>query len=96
MLAIPTFWFPNCGSQHFSIRLVQEFAQAQIVDRYHVAAQLIGHAPNRISLRGDFHVHLAISARSIGPFGFGHFARELLGSGCQRQMHHGWQQWLNG
>jgi hypothetical protein len=96
LLVIPTIWFPSSASQHFSIRLVQEFAQTLIVDRYRVATQLIAHAPNRISLRGDFHIHLVISARSIGPYGFGEFVREILQSGCQRQMHQAWQEWLNG
>jgi hypothetical protein len=96
LLATPTIWFPSSASQHFSIRLVQEFAQTLIVDRYRVAAQLVAHAPNRISLQGDFHVHLAISARSIGPFGFGQFVREILGNGCQLRMHSEWSSWRAG
>lgn len=80
----------------FHWRAVSLLAAEAKIDPDNVIALINAHAPNRISLRGDFHIHLAISARSIGPYGFGQFVREILGSGCQRQMHQCWLDWLSG
>lgn len=93
LLAGPTIWFPRLSSQHGAIRRVQEFAQKRIVDRYSVAGQLIAHAPHRICLGGDFHIHVLFSARSIGPSGFGPFVPEILRPGCQMEMHASWDNW---
>jgi hypothetical protein len=93
LLAGPTIWFPELASRHCAIRQVQEFAQNCIVDQLGVAAQLIAHAPHRICLPGDFHIHLLCSARLIGPAGFGPFVPEILRPGCQKRMHAQWQAW---
>jgi hypothetical protein len=96
LLAGPTICFPGVASQHGAIRMVREFAQHQVVDRLDVAAQLVAHAPNRICLAGDFHIHLLFSARTIGPQGFGTFAQDILGRGCQKRMHEQWRAWAAG
>lgn len=55
---------------------VRQFA-ASLVERYGVAVDFAIHAPDRHSDERNFHAHLLMTTRRIGPGGFGAKTREL-------------------
>jgi Ti-type conjugative transfer relaxase TraA len=55
---------------------VRQFAAA-LVERYGVAVDFAIHAPDRHSDERNFHAHLLMTTRRIGPDGFGAKTREL-------------------
>jgi hypothetical protein len=93
MMAGPTIWFPQVRSQHWALRQVAAFAQAELADRLGVAVHLIAHAPSRIAHAADFHVHLLCTARQVHGSGLGSFAPDLLYDGCQIRSKARWDQW---
>lgn len=95
LMVIQTIWFPACTRYHVALRQVTTFAFAQLVDRYGVAVQLIGHAPAKIRHKADFHVHLLCTAQSITSLGLGAFVRELLDPGCQLRCKAEWDAWAS-
>lgn len=49
-----------------------------LVDRYGVAAQVALHAPDKGGDNRNFHAHILITARVVGPDGFGNSAAKVL------------------
>jgi Ti-type conjugative transfer relaxase TraA len=58
------------------VEAVHEFAAA-LVDRYRVAVDFALHAPDRHGDGRNYHAHLLMTTRRIGPGGFGAKTREL-------------------
>jgi len=58
------------------LKAVRQFARA-LVDRYGVAVDFAIHAPDRHSDDRNYHAHLLMTTRRIGPGGFGAKTREL-------------------
>ncbi len=49
-----------------------------LVDRYGIAAQVALHAPDKGGDNRNFHAHILITARVVGPDGFGNSAAKVL------------------
>jgi len=89
-----TLWFPQTSSQHLAMRAATSFAQTNLADKRGLCVQVVAHAPHRIGLGGDFHVHLVVSARTAVVGGLGKFARDLLGHGGQSLLYAEWVSFL--
>ena len=82
----PTFWFPEATSHHVPFRTVRRFIEDEIVQKLQTPAHLVAHDPIRVAGKGDYHVHVVISARAVGPRGLGKFVPAIVYRGCQRAM----------
>ena len=69
---------PHELSHEQRLAAVREFA-VSLVERYGVAVDFAIHAPDRHSDERNYHAHLLMTTRRIGPAGFGAKTRELDG-----------------
>jgi ATP-dependent exoDNAse (exonuclease V) alpha subunit len=67
---------PHELSDEQRLTAVREFAAA-LIHRYGIAVDLALHAPDRHGDQRNFHAHLLMTTRRIGPGGFGAKTREL-------------------
>ena len=88
----PTFWFPMATSHHVPFRMVRRFIEEEVVEKLLTPAHLVAHDPSRVAGGGDYHVHVIISARAVGPRGLGKFVPAVVHGGCQQAM---WQAWTS-
>lgn len=91
----PTFWFPEATSHHVPFRKVREFIEQEVVDKFHTPAHLIAHDPSKVAGGGDYHVHVIVSARQVGPRGLGKFEPRIVQKGCQLAMWRAWHSFRN-
>lgn len=86
----PTIWFPLATSHHVPFRQVRRFIEEEFVQKLDTPAHLVAHDPSRVAGGGDYHIHVVISSRAVGPRGLGKFVPAIVHRGCQRAM---WRAW---